>query len=136
MLNTYVLRLARGMPRGNNMSRAGQDDINSKRPHPQKTKVKRLTGVLCAAIGAAGVLLLANTVSAQSIRLSRDFNKPGNILIADQFNNRVIEINPTGNILWSFGRGPNDFTAKSIIGVNDVQRVGAFTLMAGTGTPA
>src|SRR5258708_24143860 len=29
-------------------------------------------------------------------------------LIADQFNNRVIEVDRTGNILWSFGRGPND----------------------------
>jgi len=56
-------------------------------------------------------------------------------LIADQFNNRVIEADPAGNIVWSFGRGPNDFTANSIIGVNDAQRVGPFTLMAGTGTP-
>jgi hypothetical protein len=38
--------------------------------------------------------------------------------------------------VWSFGLGPNDFSAKSIIGVNDVQRVGQLTLMAGTGTPA
>ena len=68
--------------------------------------------------------------------LSRDFNRPGNILIADQFNNRVIEINPAGNILWSFGLGPTDFSTKSIIGCNDAQRVGPLTLMAGTGTPA
>ena len=66
----------------------------------------------------------------------REFNEPGNILIADQFNNRVIEATESGNIVWSFGRGPNDFTAKSIIGVNDAQRVGPYTLMAGTGTPA
>ncbi len=63
------------------------------------------------------------------------FNQPGNVLIADQFNNRVIEIDPAGDILWSFGLGPTDFTAKSIIGVNDAERVGALTLMAGTGTP-
>ena len=47
------------------------------------------------------------------------FNRPGNILIADQFNNRVIEIDPAGNIVWSFGLGPNDFSPKGIIGVND-----------------
>lgn len=64
------------------------------------------------------------------------FNEPGNVLISDQFNNRVIEVTPDGDIVWSFGRGPNDFTAKSVIGVNDAQRVGALTLMAGTGTPA
>ncbi len=64
------------------------------------------------------------------------FNHPGNVLIADQFNNRVIETDPAGNIIWQFGLGPNDFSARSIIGVNDAQRVGFLTLMAGTGTPA
>lgn len=64
------------------------------------------------------------------------FNRTGNILIADQFNNRVIEVDPAGHIVWSFGRGPNDFSPNSIIGCNDAQRVGSLTLMAGTGTPA
>ena len=57
-------------------------------------------------------------------------------LIADQFNNRVIEVDRAGNILWHFGRGPKDVSARSIIGVNDAQRVGELTLMAGTGAPA
>jgi hypothetical protein len=56
-------------------------------------------------------------------------------LIADQFNNRVIETDPAGSIVWQFGLGPNDFSARSIIGVNDAQRVGPLTLMAGTGIP-
>ena len=30
------------------------------------------------------------------------FNTPGNILIADQFNNRVIEVDRHGNIVWQF----------------------------------
>lgn len=64
-----------------------------------------------------------------------DFNRPGNTLIADQFNNRVIEVAPDGNIVWQYGLGPTDFSPNSIIGVNDAQRVGPFTLMAGTGTP-
>jgi hypothetical protein len=64
------------------------------------------------------------------------FNRNGDILIADQFNNRVIEATPEGEIVWSFGLGPNDFSPNSIIGCNDAQRVGDFTLMAGTGTPA
>jgi hypothetical protein len=91
-------------------------------------------------VAAAGLLLHGNTAPAQSfaqnLGLSREFNQPGNILIADQFNNRVIEVTPEGKIIWSFGRGPNDFSDKSIIGVNDSQRVGPLTLMAGTGTPA
>src|SRR5215472_13452131 len=61
------------------------------------------------------------------------FNKPGNILIADQFNNRVIEVEPNGKIVWQFGVGPNDLTDRSVIGVNDAERVGKLTLISGTG---
>jgi hypothetical protein len=63
------------------------------------------------------------------------FNQPGNYLIADQFNNRVIEVDPSGTIVWQFGLGPTDFSTASIIGTNDAQRVGELTLMAGTGIP-
>jgi len=84
---------------------------------------------------ASALLMAVNIASAGGFQLSRLFNQPGNILIADQFNNRVIEATPGGQIVWSFGLGPNDFTARSIIGVNDAQRVGPLTLMAGTGTP-
>ena len=79
---------------------------------------------------AAGTLLAVSTAGA------RTFNQPGNILIADQFNNRVIEISPNGQIVWSFGQGPQDLSARSILGVNDAERVGSLTLMAGTGIPA
>ena len=51
------------------------------------------------------------------------------------FNNRVIETDQASHIVWSFGLGPNDFSARSVMGVNDAQRVGVFTLIAGTGTP-
>jgi hypothetical protein len=63
------------------------------------------------------------------------FNSHDNTLIADQFNNRVIEVDRNGHIVWHFGSGPTDFSPASIIGTNDAQRVGEFTLMAGTGTP-
>jgi len=63
------------------------------------------------------------------------FNSKQNVLIADQFNNRVIEVDPAGKIVWQFGLGPADFSPASIIGTNDAQRVGDLTLMAGTGTP-
>jgi hypothetical protein len=63
------------------------------------------------------------------------FNDRGNVLIADQFNNRVIEVDRHGNIVWHFGKGPADFSPASIIGTNDAQRVGEWTLMAGTGIP-
>jgi hypothetical protein len=64
------------------------------------------------------------------------FNQPGNVLIADQFNNRVVELDAENDIVWHFGVGPNDVSARSIVGVNDAQRVGDLTLMAGTGVPA
>ena len=68
------------------------------------------------------------------------FNKPGNILISDQFNNRVIEVNPvTKNIVWSFGSGNSSLCNPgpgSIIGTNDAERLSdGLTLIAGTGLP-
>jgi hypothetical protein len=64
------------------------------------------------------------------------FNAPGNILITDQFNNRVIEIDPSGTIVWSFGSGHGNTSAGAIVGTNDAERVGVYTLMSGTGIPA
>jgi len=93
-------------------------------------------GAWCSLLTTVGVMVLTSTASADNLKLNRHFNEYGNLLIADQFNNRVIEIDPSGTIVWSFGGGPNDFTPRSIIGVNDAQRVGDYTLMAGTGTPA
>jgi hypothetical protein len=63
------------------------------------------------------------------------FNQPGNILITDQFNNRVVEIDPEGDIVWQWGTGPNNTSAGAIVGTNDAERVGTWTLMAGTGIP-
>ncbi len=88
---------------------------------------------------AAAVLLLAPLYAFPASAAGADnsgFNHPGNILIADQFNNRVIEADKKGNIVWSWGLGPTDFSANSILGVNDAERVGRNTLMAGTGIPA
>src|SRR6266478_4165172 len=93
--------------------------------------VGRVSSGIRAAL-AVSVPLMVGTAAALA---DGGFNTPGNILIADQFNNRVIEADPAGNIVWSFGLGPNDFSPNSIIGVNDAQRVGRNTLMAGTGTP-
>jgi uncharacterized protein (UPF0248 family) len=65
------------------------------------------------------------------------FNQPGNILITDQFNNRVIEITPSGSIVWTFGNGPGDTSANAIAGTNNAERVpGGLTLISGTGVPA
>src|SRR5258708_8416057 len=83
-------------------------------------------------IGACALFVVC---SVSAFAQGNDFNTRGNILISDQFNNRVIEVDRRGNIVWQFGLGPADFSPASIIGVNDAQRVGDLTLMARTGTP-
>jgi len=68
------------------------------------------------------------------------FNAPGNILISDQFNNRVIEVAPDGHVVWTFGSGNPTLCNPgpgTIIGLNDAERLsGGLTLLAGTGIPA
>src|SRR5712664_3602932 len=95
----------------------------------------RLTrfGSIAASVFIASALLLSGTLSKG--RSSGKFNQPGNILITDQFNNRVIEIDPAGNIVWRFGSGPGDTSANAIVGTNDAERVCDLTLMSGTGIP-
>jgi hypothetical protein len=88
---------------------------------------------LLGVIAASAVIVLSQAAPAIA---GPGFNRPGDVLIADQFNNRVIEIDKTGTIVWSFGLGPTDFSPNSIVGVNDAERVGRDTLMAGTGIPA
>ncbi len=112
-----------------------------------KSRNTRVPGALFAtllrpATVAAALTAIALSAPARAAdthtlnqRMRSRFNRPGNILIADQFNNRVIEVDQAGNILWQFGKGPNDFTPASIVGTNDAQRVGPLTLMAGTGIP-
>ena len=90
----------------------------------------RLTTWACAA-----ALLAASASLAQA--QGDDFNTRGNILISDQYNNRLIEVNPkTHRIVWHFGNGSSVAGPHSVVGVNDAQRVGFFTLVAGTGVPA
>ncbi len=94
------------------------------------SKIMRNSLVFAAVLAA----IVLNPVQAQTAQ--DKFNTPGNILISDQYNNRVIEIGPSGNIIWSFGIGPADLTSgNSPVGVNDAERVGALTLIAGTGNP-
>jgi hypothetical protein len=61
---------------------------------------------------------------------------PGNVVIADQYNNRVIEVDPSGKIVWSFGDGNQVPGPTSIVGPNDEERLpSGQTLIAGTGIP-
>src|SRR5215469_4376158 len=103
----------------------------------KRNYIKLVAEVWSFVVVPIGILIgTAVASSAQvPVLIPGAYNQPGDILIADQFNNRVIEIQPNGKIVWQFGLGPNDFSPRSIIGCNDAQRVGPLTLMAGTGTP-
>ena len=103
-------------------------------------RVKRL-----ALIGGAALLLLALLLSFlvlsshRAFATSSGFNSPGNVLITDQFNNRVIEVDQNKNIVWSFGSNDSDLCNPgpgAIIGTNGAERLsGGLTVMAGTGIP-
>lgn len=101
--------------------------------------------VIPAVLLIVAAILISSAFLALSINVSAAtspdrFNQPGNILISDQFNNRVIEINPvTKHIVWSFGSGNASLCnpgPSTIIGPNWAERIsGGLTIMAGTGVP-
>ncbi|MFI5417919.1 MAG: PQQ-binding-like beta-propeller repeat protein [Candidatus Lutacidiplasmatales archaeon] len=108
---------------------------------------QRRAGIL--AVASVALFLLAPAVSlataapvahgAVTHPSTSAYNRHGDLLITDQFNNRVIEVNPLTNaIVWSYGSnnvslcnpGPH-----SVIAPNDAERLaGGLTLIAGTGT--
>ena len=97
--------------------------------------------LFCATLVAVVATLANAHVASPRSHAWGGFNTLGNVLISDQFNNRVVEINRfTKQIVWSFGSnnptlcnpGPG-----AIIGLNDAERLsGGLTLLAGTGIPA
>ena len=80
--------------------------------------------------------ITAGLLAVISAAAQGGYNTSGNILISDQFNNRIIEVNPaTNKIVWQFGSGSSVAGPNSVVAPNDVQRVGPLTLIAGTGAP-
>ncbi len=99
----------------------------------------RFLSVTVFAFATAIVLTAYSQSDSQSIGInfgaSSQFNTRGNIVIADQFNNRVIEINRKHQVVWQFGNGSSVAGPNSVVGVNDAERFGNLTLIAGTGAP-
>jgi hypothetical protein len=91
--------------------------------------------LIVLATASVAVYAIAPVRAGVGLTTNSGFNQAGNILITDQFNNRVIEIDRAGNIVWQFGNGPGDTSANAIVGTNDAERVGVLTLMSGTGIP-
>jgi hypothetical protein len=93
----------------------------------QKLLVRHLLAAVVSVLVASGALY-AQQAAAQ--------NDNANIVIADQFNNRVVEVNRyTHQVVWHFGNGSDIPGPQSVVGVNDAERFGPFTLISGTGTP-
>lgn len=83
----------------------------------------------------AGAMALTVATATHARSLGR-FNQRGNILIADQLNNRVIEVNPdTHAIVWQFGDGGSVAGLTTIFAPHDAERVGSLTYIACTGVP-
>ena len=87
------------------------------------------------------LLVALMLVTVMPVHAKSVFDQPGNLLITDQFNNRVIELDPvSGGIVWSYGTGKSTDCnpgAGAIIGPNDAERIAnGLTIMAGTGIPA
>jgi hypothetical protein len=108
------------------------------RPSPAKLL---LVALVAAALTVPTVAIFASTPNDQGNGGNKNhFNQPGNLLITDQFNNRVIEVNPhTKAIVWSFGSNDPSLCNPgpgAIIGPNDAERLAnGLTAMAGTGIP-
>jgi hypothetical protein len=88
-------------------------------------------------IGGALATMVLTLFAASLASATSVYNQRGNILISDQFNNRVIEVDPVSkNIVWQFGNGSSVAGPHSVVAPNDAQRVGNLTLISGTGAPA
>lgn len=107
-----------------------------------KRRLSYLRMITIVVLLSAGLAVSFLASGAQIAHASGDseFNQPGNVLITDQFNNRVIEVDREKHIVWSFGSGDPTLCNPgpgTIIGLNDAERLSdGLTLLAGTGIPA
>lgn len=79
--------------------------------------------------------MMPNVPAASSVERSDGFNGKGDILIADQWNNRIVEVDRRHHIVWQFGDESAVAGPKSVVGPNEAERYGNLTLIAGTGLP-
>src|SRR4030081_2351147 len=95
---------------------------------------------LTVAVVAVALPLSAPATRATAAHGEDDHGGARNVLITDQYNNRVIQVDQvTKSIVWSFGSGNPTLCNPgpgTIIGTNDAERLsGGLTLLAGTGIP-
>jgi len=103
--------------------------------HRTRKWARPSVALMCAGLTAAAVPTAVALAAPAGADGPDGFNTPGNILIADQFNNRIIEIDGH-KVVWQFGNGSSVPGPHAVVGPNDAERIGSLTLIAGTGTPA
>jgi hypothetical protein len=101
--------------------------------HPLRAVSRFLADAMVLATVALAASLIQTPAAAQD---AASADQSGKVLISDQFNNRVIVVDPaTHKVLWSFGDGSDKPGPHSVVGPNDAERFGPFTLISGTGIP-
>src|SRR5713226_7349413 len=70
------------------------------RRHPFFIIVSLLIVMFASGCGSSAQSPQSNPTSASPP--TPRFNPPGNVLISDQFNNRVVEVDRTGKLVWTF----------------------------------
>jgi hypothetical protein len=82
----------------------------------------------------ASLVLMVATVDAGP---RPRFNARGNLLIVDQYNNRVIEVDTNAHaIVWKYEMSVARSVTNRIVGPRDAERLGGLTLIVGGGLPA
>jgi hypothetical protein len=108
--------------------------------HNRRLTLFSVTTMVLVLVAGLAASFFASGLRAAHASDVDGFNRPGNVLISDQFNNRVIEVNRDKHIVWSFGSGDPTLCNPgpgAIIGLNDAERLSdGLTLLAGTGIPA
>lgn len=95
-------------------------------------RIRHLAVAIALALAAAAQPALSSDKCHDDARSHQSYH----ILIADQFNNRIIEVDRlTHAIVWQFGDGFDTPSARSVVGPNDAERFGELTLISGTGIP-
>jgi hypothetical protein len=90
----------------------------------------------CSTPGSRQAMLPTAPNSPAAAARSSGFNGAGDILIADQWNNRIVEVDKHHHIVWQFGDESAVAGPRSVVGPNEAERYGKLTLIAGTGLPA
>src|ERR1700730_18493309 len=88
----------------------------------KKLQTQRLIHVtsLAGAMLTAGIILAPAPGATVFAGENNEFNEKGNIVIADQFNNRVVEIDSENHkVVWHFGNGSDKPGPHSLVGINN-----------------